>query len=147
MHHPTLDLYQARARSSFIKAAAAELYVEEAIIKQDLGRLLLALEQLQQEQIEAATRARTQQVELSDARREAALELLRDPQLIERILADYETCGPVGEETNKLLCYLACTSRQLAQPLAVLIQSSSAAGSVRKAIHDVSRLTDTCHLS
>ena len=128
VHLDTLDLCQARARASFVKAAAAELYVEEALIKQDLGRLLLVLEQLQQEQIEAATSARETNVELSATEREAALELLRDPKLIERILADYESCGLVGEETNKLVCYLACVSRRLAQPLAVLIQSGSAAG-------------------
>jgi hypothetical protein len=128
VHLDTLDLCQARARNAFIKAAAIELYVEEATIKQDLGRLLLVLEQLQQDQIEAATKADRENVELTPDRREAALELLRDPQLIQRILADYEACGLVGEEVNKLVCYLACTSRRLAQPLAVLVQSSSAAG-------------------
>ena len=46
VHLDTLDLCQARSRSSFMKAAAAELYVEEATIKQDLGRLLLVLERL-----------------------------------------------------------------------------------------------------
>jgi DNA primase len=34
----------------------------------------------------------------------------------------------VGEETNKLMGYLACVSRKLDKPLAVIIQSSSAAG-------------------
>ena len=34
----------------------------------------------------------------------------------------------MGEATNKLLCYLACVSRLLERPLAVLMQSSSAAG-------------------
>ena len=34
----------------------------------------------------------------------------------------------MGEETNKLVCYLACVSRLLPRPLAVLIQSSWAAG-------------------
>ena len=34
----------------------------------------------------------------------------------------------VGEETNKLVGYLAAVSRKLEEPLAVLIQSSSAAG-------------------
>ena len=36
--------------------------------------------------------------------------------------------GLVGEETNKLVGYLAAVSRKLAAPLAVLVQSSSAAG-------------------
>jgi hypothetical protein len=34
----------------------------------------------------------------------------------------------VGEETNKLLGYLAAVSRKLEEPLAVVVQSSSAAG-------------------
>ena len=62
------------------------------------------------------------------AQHDAALELLNDPQLLERILADYQRCGLVGEETNKLVCYLACVSRHLPRPLSVLIQSSSASG-------------------
>ena len=65
---------------------------------------------------------------MSDAQRDEALKVLRDPKLLDRILADYETCGLVGEATNKLVCYLACVSRHLPEPLAVLIQSSSGAG-------------------
>ena len=34
----------------------------------------------------------------------------------------------VGEDTNKLIGYLAATSRKLDAPLAVMVQSSSAAG-------------------
>ena len=34
----------------------------------------------------------------------------------------------VGEQTNKLVGYLAAVSRKLEEPLAVIIQSSSAAG-------------------
>ena len=78
----TLDLLKARARNSFIKAAAAELYVDQALIKQDVGGLLLALEQQQQAQIEAATKAQNPKCELTTARRQAALELLRDPKLV-----------------------------------------------------------------
>ena len=45
-----------------------------------------------------------------------------------RLLADFARSGIVGEETNKLVGYLAATSRKLDEPLAVIIQSSSAAG-------------------
>ncbi len=48
--------------------------------------------------------------------------------MLERILADFERCGVVGEETNKLVGYLAAVSRKLDEPLAVILQSSSAAG-------------------
>ena len=44
------------------------------------------------------------------------------------MLADFARSGIVGEETNKLVGYLAATSRKLDEPLAVIIQSSSAAG-------------------
>jgi len=47
---------------------------------------------------------------------------------MDRILADFAACGIAGERTNKLVGYLAAISRKLAAPLAVVIQSSSAAG-------------------
>ena len=59
---------------------------------------------------------------------DAALELLQHPRLLDVIVDDFERCGVVGEETNKLVGYLAAVSRKLEEPLAVLIQSSSAAG-------------------
>ena len=60
VHVDTLDLYAARMRRMFIKEAAAELYVEEATIKQDLGRVLLELEARQETLIrETLGRART----------------------------------------------------------------------------------------
>ena len=126
VHLDTLDLYKAKSRVSFIKATASELYVEEALIKRDLGQLLLKLEALQHQWWQADRQ--TKQVELSERERDQALQWLREPGLIQRILADYETCGLVGETTNKLICYLACVSRMLPQPLALLIQSGSAAG-------------------
>jgi DNA primase len=43
-------------------------------------------------------------------------------------VADFDACGLVGESTNKLVGYLAATSRKLGGPLAIVVQSSSAAG-------------------
>ena len=125
----TLDLYAARARASFITQAAIELRVSEDILKTDLGRVLLKLEQLQDEQIKKTLEPKPiAAVQINEAEREEALDLLKSPNLLERILADFEACGVTGETTNKLVGYLAATSRLLAAPLAVVIQSSSAAG-------------------
>ena len=44
---------------------------------------------------------------------DAALALLRAPDLLGRILADFAACGMVGEATNKLIAYLAAVSRKL----------------------------------
>jgi hypothetical protein len=65
---------------------------------------------------------------MTPAERDAALAFLRQPDLLDRITADFAACGLIGEDTNKLVAYLACVSRKLAAPLAVLVQSSSAAG-------------------
>jgi DNA primase catalytic core len=124
----TFDLYSARSRHLYIVNAAKDLGVREEIVKADLGRLLLKLEALQQGRIEAALKVEPEQPVMTEAERESALELLRDPKLLDRILTDYDTCGLVGERTNKLVGYLAAVSRKLDRPLAVLVQSSSAAG-------------------
>jgi hypothetical protein len=129
VHIDTLDLYVSRQRRMFVKEAAAELYCDEQLIKQDVGRVLLALETRQEQLIAQSAGCCAPEVpEMTDTERQEALELLADPQLITRILEDYEACGLVGEQVNKLLCYLACTSRLLPRPLALLVQSSSAAG-------------------
>jgi DNA primase len=127
-HVDTIEMYAARQRALFIKQAAEEICVKEDVVKRDFGKLLLKLEELQDEQIRKTLEPKEQTVTLTDEERNAALELLRDPKLLQRILADYERCGVVGEETNKLVCYLAAVSRKLDEPLAIIIQSSSAAG-------------------
>lgn len=124
----TFDLYSARARHLYIVNAAKDLAVREEVVKTDLGRLLLKLEALQQARIEQALKVEPAVPAMTEAEREQALELLRDPTLLDRILADFDTCGLVGERTNKLIGYLAAVSRQLERPLAVVVQSSSAAG-------------------
>jgi hypothetical protein len=89
----------------------------------------LKLEQLQDEQIRQMLSSKDEEnVEISAQDRQAALELLKDPELLGHVLADLEYCGLVGEETNKLVAYLAAVSRNLDEPLAVLIKSDSAAG-------------------
>jgi DNA primase len=127
-HVDTLDLYSARARAVFVKCAADELGLSEEVIKRDLAKVLLACEALADEAVAAAQTPKEQTVELTEEERVAALELLRDPNLVERITADFGRAGVVGESSNCLVGYLAAISRKLDQPLAVIVQSTSAAG-------------------
>jgi DNA primase len=128
VHVDTLDLYSARQRAVFAKQAAEELDVKEEVIKRDVGHVILELERLRNEQIRKALDPKDEEVKLSPEERAAALELLQDPGLMDRILDDFARCGVVGEETNKLVGYVAAVSRRLETPLAVVVQSSSAAG-------------------
>jgi len=127
-HVDTLDLYSARARGLFVRQAAEELGLKEETVKRDLGRVLLAAEAAAEEAVRAAAEPEDPAVALTAEEESAALELLGDPRLVERIVADLEVAGVVGEETNKLVAYLAAVSRKLDDPLAVMVRSSSAAG-------------------
>jgi len=126
-HVDTLDLYSVRARNSFVTQAARELNVTEDVIRHDLGKVLRKLEEHQEKQIEKTLQPVEKAAMPADEQHEA-LDLLKDPHLLDRILADFTRCGVVGEENNKLIGYLAATSRKLDAPLAVMVQSSSAAG-------------------
>jgi DNA primase len=124
----TIELYSARQRNAFVEQAAEELGLEPDVVKRDLGHVLLRLESLQDEQIRAALQPKTPAPTMTDTERAAAMDLLRDPKLIDRIVADFERCGVVGENENKLVGYLAATSRMLHHPLAIVVQSSSGSG-------------------
>ena len=129
----TLDLYAARSRGSFVRQAAVELGLGEEALKRELGAVLLRLEGLQDElmlqarQAQQATRA-PKAPPLSAEQEAQALDLLRAPDLMARVVDDLHALGVVGEDTNLMAAYLAAVSRKLDAPLAVLIQSSSAAG-------------------
>lgn len=130
LHLDTLDLYQARGRHAFAKGAAVELGVADEVIAGDLSALVLALEPLQEAAIRGALAPDTSKdlPALSAADEAAGLALLRGPELAARIVADVEAIGVVGEGSNALVGYLAMVSRLLDKPLAILIQSTSAAG-------------------
>jgi DNA primase len=128
VHIDALDMTLARHRTVFAKQASEELRIKEDVIRHDLGRMLLKLESLRDEAIQKALEPKDEAVQLNPEERAAAMELLRDPRLMDRILEDFARCGVVGEETNKKVAYLAAVSRLLDAPLAIIVQSSSAAG-------------------
>ncbi|MFO0201975.1 MAG: toprim domain-containing protein, partial [Alphaproteobacteria bacterium] len=128
----TLDLYAARSRGSFLRAASVELGLGEEAVKRELGAVLLKLEALQDELLtqgrEQRGNATARAPILSADDERQALELLRTPNLMQRVVDDLHALGVVGEDMNLMAAYLAAVSRKLDAPLAVLIQSSSAAG-------------------
>jgi DNA primase len=123
-----VDLIVARARAQFVRQAAADLGVKEEVIKYDLAAVYRELERLQELLIKGEMQQKPTAPPMSEREQRDAMELLSDPKLLERLLTDYERAGVVGERTNKLMAYLAATSRLLDDPLAIVIQSSSAAG-------------------
>ena len=127
-HADQVELQSARQRAIFATQAAKELNVKDDVLHKDVGKLFLKLEELREKNIEQALEPKIKAVELSESERQAALALLKDAKLLDRIINDFHACGVVGEEVNKLVGYLATVSRKLDKPLAVIVQSTSAAG-------------------
>ena len=129
IHVDTFDLYSAKHRQGFAKLTSIESGVELKIIQRDLGQLLLQLEKLQDKSIQEALKpSEPTEYIMDEIERENALELLTDPNLTSRIINDFNQTGLVGEPTNALMGYLATVSRKLKTPLAIIVQSTSAAG-------------------
>jgi|688.fasta_scaffold46741_3 DNA primase len=133
-HVDSLDLLSAKARSAYAAEAADELGAPVEAIKRDLGQVLLKIEAAQEQRLEASRQAEARgargagPVTLTPTEEVEALAWLRAPDLLARIAADIESIGVVGEAANAQGVYLAALSRKLERPLAVLIQSTSAAG-------------------
>jgi DNA primase catalytic core len=126
-HLDSLDLAKDGERRRFIERAAEETGLHADLLKRDVGRLLLAVEQALIEIARPAEAAPTAVV-LTPEERAEALTWLQAPDLIGRLRVAFSSAGIIGEENNVLLVYLACVSRLLDRPLAVIVQSPSAAG-------------------
>ena len=127
MHVDSLDLYRDGERRKFIDRASEEMLLEKDLLKRDLGKLLLALEQAQEKRLSTPADA-SEIPEMTRDEEEEAMQLLKSPKLLDRLTEAYDEAGIAGETNNLLAAYLACASRKLAKPLAVIIQSTSAAG-------------------
>ena len=126
-HLDQLDLCRDNERRRFVERAAEETGLTADLLKRDLGKLLLAVEQAQAE-LAKPQDALAPAVTLTPEEREEALTWLQAPNLVERLREAFRKSGLIGEETNTLVAYLACVSRKLERPLAIIIQSASAAG-------------------
>jgi hypothetical protein len=127
-HGDTLDMELSRQRAAFVKQAAHELAAREETVHREVGQLWTVLAELQRERVAKVLAPPDEQSLMTAEEQAAAMELLRDPRLLDRVLEDFEKCGAVGEEANKKVSYLAAVSRMLAKPLAIVVQSSSSAG-------------------
>jgi len=136
LHVDTLDFYSSRSRRILAQDLCRIFDESPETIEADITRLLQACEAAEEQKPSEAEKNIVATISPQD--RKEAEEFGKSPDLIDRILADFETCGLVGEEPNKLLAYLAATSRKTDEPLSVLVLSSSGAG--KTALQDTALL-------
>ena len=98
------------------------------LLKRDLGKLLLAVEQAQTELAKPQEQAAPRRHAHAGGTRGSVATGCASRTLIERLRQAFHQAGIIGEETDTLVAYLAGVSRKLERPLAIIIQSASAAG-------------------
>ena len=113
LHVDNLDLYSSRARKFFVADADEELRAGVEALKADIGMVLRMLERLQMRRLKDGQKPKVVVPPMTPEEREAALALLRDDKVCDRIVSDLALCGLVGEDVNKLTAYLGCVSCRL----------------------------------
>jgi hypothetical protein len=124
----SLDLFNAKAVSSFVKTSAEILDIEKKTIKKDLNNITLELDKILAEILARKEKPQLQEYKVNLRYQHQAMELLSEPLLIKHIIDYIKKCGIVGESLNSIICFLSTISRKLKDPLHVVIQSESSAG-------------------
>ncbi|MBF0227569.1 MAG: toprim domain-containing protein [Desulfobacterales bacterium] len=138
LHIETMDFYQSRDRKKLCQEICRKFNDIPETVEAEVDKLMLKCEEY------AKTKA-TQPVEpspytMTEKERLEAVAFGKNPDLIKLITQDFEKCGLIGEEANKILGYIVMSSRKLPSPLALLILSSSGAG--KSALQDA--IVDFC---
>ncbi|MDD9920990.1 MAG: CHC2 zinc finger domain-containing protein, partial [Boseongicola sp.] len=129
LHVDTVDLYNARQRRQLTQDLARVFEEPAEAVEADITKLITTTEGMQQQDAAGHLGERPQALpEMSPEERREAEAFAKAPDLIEQIGRDYERCGLIGEEANRLLAYLVMTSRKMPDPLSLLVLSSSGAG-------------------
>ena len=140
--HDVIDLNSARSRKQFVgeamQAAFPDLSSDDrpAEVRAEMHRQLTALATCPPgagtppaDAVQAEEDLRVAELaKMPDDIKAAALAMLLDPKLLERVSADIEASGVVGEKKNRLLIYLAGTSAQLDRPISVIVRGGSSSG-------------------
>ncbi|MEI6219277.1 MAG: hypothetical protein WCP86_10280, partial [bacterium] len=118
----TVDFYKAKDRKRVAQDLGLFLEEPAMLIEADVSKLISLCENY------TPAAGKEHVVVMTEEEKAEAMDLGRSPDIMGRILHDYELCGLIGEKYNKLLFYTAAVSRKMADPLSVLILSSSGAG-------------------
>lgn len=126
LHVDTLDLYHAKSRKTLLQDLSCFFEESPAVIDGDIAKLIKIGEEFSPGQ--GASGGVVAAVVMTEDERGEAEAFGKAENLTDLIMDDYRACGLVGEESNILLCYLAAVSRKTAEPISVLVLSSSGAG-------------------
>jgi len=127
-HLDSFDLCTSRGRENFAEGCQKYLKVNQTAVMHELGQLIKLLQAEQVRMREGGASDKKPVTPMTAEEKKEALAALKDPNLCQRIIDDFNAIGYIGENVNKLLGYIASISRLLADPLALMTLSRSGAG-------------------
>jgi len=127
-HLDSFDLCSSRSRENFAEGCHKYLKVNQTAIMAELTQLVKLLQDEQVRMRENGGADGKVVTPMSAEEKKEALDALKDPNLCQRIIDDFNAIGFIGENANKLLGYIAAISRLLPDPLALMTLSRSGAG-------------------
>ena len=125
-HH--LDLYNHPHTEQLVNKLAESFDVPTQVATQTIATLTSELEAYRARRMEALQPRAEERITLSPAERQAAIQYLKQANLLERTGEDIGRSGVVGEETSRLIAWLVYSSRKLSVPLHLLFLGSSGSG-------------------
>ena len=124
-----LDLYNDVQVEKLIRKAAERLEVGTLQITKSIADITRQLELYRLQQLEELqTKDEKQKKILTPDEREAAINFLMQPSLMQRTNDSIGKAGVIGENYNRLLMYVIFTSRKRETPLHIISFGSSGAG-------------------
>ena len=123
----TYNLYSSKQRETLITELVKLYKIKKEAAEKEVNKLI---ETSENKGSKKSTCAQTEEskIVISETEKQESLEFLKTPDLLTKIVQDYEDIGYTGEEMNKKLAYLVMTSRKMQSPLSLVIMSNSAAG-------------------
>lgn len=131
VNHPqwySIDLYNQGQREQTINNVVETLELSTQATTTTFINLITELEHHRIKRIEALQPKEKPVHELTTIQRQAAINELKKPKLLQRTGQLLRECGIVGEENNSLIAYLIYTVRKQPVPLHVMFLGSSGSG-------------------
>jgi predicted transcriptional regulator len=123
-----LDLYNDTQVEKLIRKTAERLEIGTTVAAASLAELTEQLEAYRVQQIKSQKPEGYEKKQLTEEEVRAAQTFLKEPNLLKRTNDLIGESGVIGEELNRLIMYVAFTSRKREQPLHVVSLGSSGTG-------------------
>ena len=124
----SVDLYNNSQREQAITSTSDAFDISLQTVSATLAALTSALEDYRVRRMEALQPKKEDKPELTPIQRQAAINELQRPSLLQRTAQLIAASGIVGEATNSLIAYLVYCTRKQHSPLHVMFLGASGSG-------------------